>query len=552
MAEQATRRAKTSMSESDIALRADVRGEGMQIPASSEACASTVALAPPAITTGASEQIPLFKRIASFPVMLGMLLVGAVFVAGRAFAVDPDLWWHIKNGQNILDTHHWPTTDPFSFTVTGQPWISTEWLGDILFAIVTRVSGLQGLDALLIVLGGAVMVALYAYGALRSGNSKAGFVAATALLVLANGSFTLRPQMLGYLFLILVLIALERFRQGESKLLWFLPLLFLVWVNAHGSFVIGMLAIAAYWLGGLAEFRLGGIEARRWTAAQRIHLEIVFLLCLIALTITPYGTQLALYPFQVASSLPIGVANVMEWQSMPFNILGGKFFLALLLGFLLAQIAFRFTWRLEELALFLFGTMMACLHVRFVLLFVPFFAPLLATILARWLPRYERAKDQYILNAVLMLATAAAMLWYFPSRTEMQQTVARRFPVRAVEYMQQHAIVGPLLNSYGFGGYLIWKDQKVFVDGRADPYERGGSLADYFHITHLEQGALAVMRGYSIQSCLLERDEPLATMLAAQSEWQKVYADNLSVLFVRRDAAASAEATRGSTLGQKE
>src|SRR3989441_1601238 len=102
-------RAKTSMSESDIALRADVRGEGMQIPASSEACASTVALAPPAITTGASEQIPLFKRIASFPVMLGMLLVGAVFVAGRAFAVDPDLWWHIKNGQNILDTHHWPT-----------------------------------------------------------------------------------------------------------------------------------------------------------------------------------------------------------------------------------------------------------------------------------------------------------------------------------------------------------------------------------------------------------------------------------------------------------
>jgi hypothetical protein len=242
----------------------------------------------------------------------------------------------------------------------------------------------------------------------------------------------------------------------------------------------------------------------------------------------------------------------MEWQSMPFNILGGKFFLALLLGFLLAQIAFRLTWRLEELALFLFGTMMACLHVRFVLLFVPFFAPLLATILARWLPRYERAKDQYILNAVLMLATAAAMLWYFPSRTEMQQTVARRFPVRAVEYMQQHAIVGPLLNSYGFGGYLIWKDQKVFVDGRADPYERGGSLADYFHITHLEQGALAVMRGYGIQSCLLERDEPLATMLAAQSEWQKVYADNLSVLFVRRDAAASAEATRGSTLGQKE
>jgi len=519
----------------------------MEIPAS-EARASADALAPTAVTT-----LSLMKRVVSFPAMLGTMLVGAVFIAGRSFAVDPDLWWHVKNGQNILGTHHWPITDPFSFTVAGQPWISTEWLGDVLFAAVAGLAGLQGLEALLIVLGGAVMVALYAHGTLRSGNSKAGFVAAAALLVLANGSFSLRPQMLGYVFLIIMLIVLERFRRGESKWLWFLPGVLLVWVNAHGSFVIGMMAIAAYWLGGLVEFRVGGIEARRWTPAQRVRLEIVFLLCLIALTITPYGTQLAVYPFHVASSLPIGVANVMEWQPMPFNILGGKFFLALLLGFLVLQTAFRFTWRLEELALFLFGTMMACFHVRFVLLFVPFFAPLLATILARWVPTYDRAKDQYILNAVLVSAAAAAMVWFFPSRAEMQQTVARRFPVRAVEYMQEHAIAGPMLNSYGFGGYLIWRGQKVFVDGRADPYERGGSLADYFHITHLQPGALAVLRGYGIESCLLERDEPLATMLDALPEWQRVYSDNLSVLFVKRNATISANAMRGSaTLGQKE
>jgi hypothetical protein len=543
---------ETTMSESEIAWRAGVGAEGMEIPAS-EACASASALAPAAVKTRAGDSLSLLKRVVSFPAMLGTMLVGAVFIAGRTFAVDPDLWWHVKNGQNILATHRWPTTDPFSFTVAGQPWISTEWLGDVLFAAVARLAGLQGLDALLIILGGAVMVALYAYGTLRSGNSKAGFVAAATLLVLANASFSLRPQMLGYVFLIITLIVLEQFRRGESKWLWFLPVLLLLWVNAHGSFVIGMLAIAAYWLEGLVQFRVGGIEARRWTPAQRIRLEIIFLLCLIALTITPYGTQLALYPFHVASSLPIGVANVMEWQPMPFNIVGGKFFLALLLGFMIVQIAFRFTWRLEELALFLFGTMMACLHVRFVLLFVPFFAPLLATILARWVPTYNRAKDQYILNAVLMTAAAVAIVWYFPSRAEMQQTVARRFPVRAVEYMQQHAIAGPMLNSYGFGGYLIWKGQRVFVDGRADPYERGGSLADYFHITHLQPGALVVLRGYGIESCLLERDEPLATMLAALPEWQRVYADNLSVLFVKRNATTSANAMRGSaTLGQKE
>src|SRR5262249_47767848 len=153
---------------------------------------------------------------------------------------------------------------------------------------------------------------------------------------------------------------------------------------------------------------------------------------------------------------------------------------------------FRFTWRVEELALFLFGAMMACLHVRFVLVFVPFFVPLLATVLARWVPKYERAKDQPALNAILMTAAATAMIWFFPSRAEMEKTVAERFPVRAVEYMQQHNIAGPLLNNYDFGGYLVWKDRKVFVDGRADPFERGGSLADYFHIMRVKPGALTI------------------------------------------------------------
>ena len=86
---------------------------------------------------------------------------------------------------------------------------------------------------------------------------------------------------------------------------------------------------------------------------------------------------------------------------MPFNLPGGKVFLAMLLGFLLLQMIFRFKWRIEEVGLFLFGAMMACLHVRFLLVFVPFFAPLFAAIVARWVPHYDRSKDRYILNAIL-------------------------------------------------------------------------------------------------------------------------------------------------------
>ena len=472
----------------------------------------------------------------SFPVMLGTFLVGATFYAGRKFTVDPDMWWHITTGQTILATHHWPTVDPYSFTVHGQPWIAFEWLGDVLIGAVARIGGVRGLDTLLIVLGSAVMLALYVFATIRARNSKAGFLAAAILFTLASAQFTMRPQMLGYLFLVLTLIALELFRQGKQWPIWFLPPLLLVWVNTHGSFIIGLGIIFVYLVCGLKGFHVGAIEAKQWTAKERIRLEFVFLLCLAVLPITPYGTRLAVYPFDMAFSQPINVAHILEWQSMPFSLLGGKIFLALVLGFFIAQMIFNLKWRLEELVLFLGGVAMACVHVRFVLLFVPFCAPLLAVVFARWLPRYDRKIDKYLLNAALMAGAIAAMAYYFPSRTFLDNKVAETFPAGAVKYLHQHPVAGPMFNDYGFGGYLVWSGEKVFIDGRGDVYERGGVLFDYLHITALKPGALTVLRNYGINSCLLERDAPLATVLAALPDWQKVYADNTSALYVRKGA----------------
>jgi hypothetical protein len=303
--------------------------------------------------------------------------------------------------------------------------------------------------------------------------------------------------------------------------------------------VIGMGAIAAYYLGGLWEFRVGNIESQRWLPEERRQLSLVFLLSLITLIITPYGTRLATYPFDMAFSQPVNVANILEWQPMPFNLPGGKLFLALLIGFMIAQATLRLKWRPEEFGLFLFGTAMACLHLRFILIFVPFCAPLFATILARWTPPYNRAKDLFLLNAAIMALVVAGMIHYFPSQASLEQKVSHDYPVDAVAYLRQHPAPGPMYNTYGFGGYLVWSmgpEHKVFLDGRGDVYERGGVLADYLHVADLKPGAFAVLQHYGIRSCLLERDEPLATALGNSPEWKRVYSDQLSALFVRTDA----------------
>src|ERR1700733_5455631 len=532
-----------NMSEANIAIRRGLSARPAQsssIVAGARDAGSDVSAAPGAGVAYAGNIGQLLRWLCSFPAMLGALLVGATFTVVRSFSVDPDMWWHIRTGELILSTHRWATTDPYSYTAAGAPWMSCEWLGDVFFAVAYRLGGLRGLEVLLAVLAGAVILALYAFATLRSGNCKAAFLVSAVLLALATASFNLRPQMLGYLFLILTLNALERFRQGKQRSVWLLPILFLVWVNTHGSWIVGLGTVALYFLAGLVSFQMGSLEARRWTNAERLRLEIVFLLSLVAIPITPYGARLAGYPFTVASTLPISVASILEWQVMPFNLGGGKLFLALLLGFFLAQVVFRFSWHLAELLLFLLGTAMACMHLRFLLLFVPFFAPLAATMLAKCAPAYNKAKDQYLLNFALMVSVVIAMAHYFPSKADMEKKVAEQFPVQALEFMRAHSVPGPLFNSYGFGGYMIEAGYKTFIDGRSELFEQTGVLGDYVHITFLRPGALQVLGGYGIQSCLLQRAEPFATLLASSPDWSKVYSDQLSALYVKRNASDAA------------
>jgi hypothetical protein len=129
------------------------------------------------------------------------------------------------------------------------------------------------------------------------------------------------------------------------------------------------------------------------------------------------------------------------------------------------------------------------------------------------------------------------MVWYFPTNIEYTHLVKTKFPVAAVQYLDTHSVPSPMYNSYEFGGYLLWRrapQHKVFIDGRTEVYERAGVLEDQVALLNLTPGSLAVLDKYGIQSCLLLPGEGLATVLAASPEWQKVYSDDITILFVRR------------------
>ncbi|HUZ45088.1 MAG TPA: hypothetical protein VMW54_00480 [Terriglobia bacterium] len=511
----------------------------------------------------------VFKKVFSFPVFMGMLLLAGLFVgrllnlqqvssavssstSAAMFWLEGDTWWHLAVGNQILKTHAWPTHDPYSFTVKGSPWIAYEWLGEVVIAIAWRMGGMQALMILLTLLGFGVLLLLYYYAYLRSGNLKAAFVACVLLLPLASLSITLRPQLLGYAFLVMTLILVEKFRQGHEKALWALPLIFLFWVNTHGTFVIGFVILGAYWASGLRAFQIGRLCAEAWTRRQRQRLELTFLLCLLASVVTPYGTGLAAYPLEMASSQHLIVQTVQEWQPLNLSQFYGKYFLALLLLFWIALIAHRRTYHLQDLLLLFFATAETFMHARFILLFVPIFAPLLADLLAEWVPQYEPAKDPHVLNLVLITLIITGIVKFFPSDQKLEAELANKMPVQAVSYLRAHPDMGRMLNDAYWGGYMIDKlgpAHKVFIDGRFDIYEYSGVIADYLNITHLAPDARFLLRKYKIQSCFLPRESQLAVFLAASPRWRQVYQDNLSAVFVRRPDKTSENAAERK--GQK-
>ncbi len=487
-----------------------------------------------------SRPVAVLRKVFSFPVLLGAFLVAGGLIVARFNLADPDMWSHAANGREILATRTFPTTDAYSFTASGNASMAFEWLGQVLLAEAVGRGGLKGLLLLLYSLAASLTVLLYYYAYQRCGSSKAAFVACAAVLPLASAFFTLRPQLLGYVFLLITLICLENFRRGGTKPLWILPAVFVLWVNTHGSFVLGLIVFAVYWASGLVRFQVGGLRAERWTLGQRRQLALVFLLSVLALTVTPYGTQVAGFTLHVIFNSPIGMSHITEYQPLGASGELLKFFLALLLPFLLAHVALWPSYRLEEVVLLVGAIYGACTHSRLLFFFAVVFAPLLARLLARWVPKYEPAKDRQSLNAVIVVLLALVFTRFLPSEQDLERELAGKYPARAVDYLAEHPVPGPMFNPYGWGGYLMWRwgpQHRIFIDGRSQLYEEAGVFRDYLRMTALDRDTLLLMRKYGLRACLAERESPLATLLNSLPEWHRVYQDDLSTVFVSKGAA---------------
>jgi hypothetical protein len=473
-------------------------------------------------------------------VSFGTMAVGLLFVAFAVVALmmpaQNDTFWNLRAGADIWRTAQVPRVDHYSHTFAGAAWPDHEWLAQAMMFLAYRAGGMPGLEigAAALVLGAAALTWRLMVGPLATRA-----LLMTIGLLLASCAWVLRPLVLStfLLALLLVLLSRERYR--------IIPLLFLLWANAHGGVVLGGLVLAAAWGAAVLRWwRVGGGAAVDWRRVK--ILTVVALLSGLACAAAPLGFHI--YRFVIESTARSISVRIEEW----YPVLPTGFFGVLFWAAALAFVALVFVrrraffvgggggatastlgwedWVITAAALALLPLAIRSFRntAPFVLVAVPAASRLLGpgadvgAFVARLSRRLGRAArpaqpDRPRLNLALLGVAAAAAIAIVAATFRAGDARLNWRPMDDRALAAARACDGPMYNHYDDGGTLIWflPEKPVFVDGRQDPYppeflrevaavESGEApyrpLFDRFHVR------CAFLSGASATAKALQRD----------------------------------------------
>jgi hypothetical protein len=473
-------------------------------------------------------------------VFVALLALGLFAMAARG-VTDPDVWWHLRTGQLMLLQHGVFHTDPYSFTRSGQPWISHEWLSEILMFGLYRLAGFGGL----IVLFAAITAGTFLLVFSRSPGRPylAGFM--TLWGAAASGhSWGVRPQMLSLLLASAFLWLLEA-SENRPRLLWWTAPLMLMWVNLHGGFPLG-LALLALFLG--EEALEAGVGAGQWPqSVPRIkNLAVMFAVCLGMVPLNPNGTRLYSYPFETLRSSAMQ-RFIQEWSSPNFHDPTYLPLLVMLLALTAGLALSRARLRPRDLVLLLATIPAALRSTRHIPILMLVMIPVLSRLAEAWLQQRRTTrlvKPEGTLSSQRTLAANVLVLIAFAAFatirirhlvTTQGEAEAKQFPQAGAAFLKRERPAGPILNHYNWGGYFIWTlypQYRVFIDGRADVY--GDPFMEAFGASYyLQDDWSKLLQGWGIRTLVLPPDAPLISALRSGPDWKQVYADSQTVVLTR-------------------
>jgi hypothetical protein len=469
----------------------------------------------------------------SWPLIVALLAFARALAQPGALLHDPDTYLHIASGRWMMA--HWalPAHDPFSYTSAGAHWPVPEWLAEFTLAAVYIAAGWGGL-VLITIACFAVSLGLLTRFLLRSCEPFSALIAVALGAAMVEPHLLARPHVLALPLLVMWSGILLSARDAtEAPPFWLLPVMAL-WANLHGSFLFG-LGLAVFL--GAEAVALGprAVEAPRW--GRFIALAFV------ASALTPNGIGGLVEPLRLMA-MPALQASFIEWRSPDFQQFQPLEIWLLGLMTLSLTTAIRLPWLRVLLLLTLCH--MALAHTRHADLLGLVGPLVMAGSLGPQLARYIRSEPPSLVGrlaarlgdpaAVPAIALAFGVMLAI-SLPVLARPIARAddpvTPASALDAASRLRITGHVLNSEGFGGYLIFRGVPTFIDGRIELF--GNTfLAHYVDALNGDARALRdLLNEWEVHWALLEPDQPAAQLLAHLPGWRPVYNDARAVIFER-------------------
>jgi hypothetical protein len=440
----------------------------------------------------------------------------------------PDLWWHLRTGQWVVEHQNVPATDPFSAYGHDKPWVAYSWLFEVGIYGLYSAFGLCGVVAYRVALAAIILVALHRFIARREPRFvRATFLTAVGFYAVYPALIQERPWLFTVLFTLWTLDAVLRLRDGTAtRAVWLLPVAFAVWANVHIQFVYGLALLGLGCAAPIIDRWFTSPERQRGEAPRGGAA---------ATLVNPYGARVYGVVLEYASQpAPYDLIPELKAPTFRFPI----DWVTLGLGAAAVYVVGRRGRPSAFDLLLLAGTAFLAFRAARDGWFLSFAA--IGVLTARPRPGVAPTERFVLSPARVAVVAAGAVLFmllyvrhYDVSERRYEAVVARLYPAGAVAYLKDHPHPGPIFNEDEWGGYvmLFLPDYPVSFDGRTNLH---GDERLIRHVTTTRgmdwendpdlTGARLVM---------LANTRPLRTILDKEPRFRKVYEDDVTTVFIR-------------------
>ncbi len=440
--------------------------------------------------------------------------------------VDIDLWHQMALIRESLSAGHLLRVDPYAYTPTIRPWIDHEWGAGAIAYFATQWLGARAIAVLKILLAFGTGFACVRCARTRgAGFALLGLCAPLAILLAYLGFFaTIRAQAYSFFFTALLLLFLEVDRKGRRAWMIAWLLIFPVWVNLHGGFVVALALMGLH----VAE------ELLRRTPVR--HLLLLLGAMALEIFLNPYGTAYLTY---LKRALAMARPYAPEWR--PVWDLGPEWTMAFVVAVVIAGYAVVSAGlrRAAGILILMATAVEAALHRKLLPLFaiawlsyVP--SLLQETPLGGWLVQFSRRRGRFMRVAWTVFACIClvAALRQKPWQLRVPQAI---YPVGAVEYVARHDFRGNVMVPFRLGAYVSWKlfpAVKVSLDSRYEETYPDSVVQSIFGFYEAAPDWRSTLNAFPTDLVLVPRAMPIAGTMS-QSGWDRVYVDQQFELYAR-------------------